>query len=76
MGGDEFVIGLYGADRDEGYTCILKALSGLEPIGVTFSGGIAEFPDDAQTLELLYQTASSAMRMAANLGGNAIIRNS
>lgn len=75
-GGDEFVIGLYGASRDEGYACITKALADLQLLEVTFSGGIAEFPSDAQTLEMLYQTASSAMRMAANLGGNAIIRNS
>ncbi|BAZ06474.1 response regulator [Calothrix sp. NIES-3974] len=75
-GGDEFVIGLYGAGRDEGYACIMKALAGLEELGITFSGGIAEFPDDAQTLEVLYQTASSAMKIAANLGGNTIIRNS
>jgi diguanylate cyclase (GGDEF)-like protein len=70
-GGEEFVIGMYGMTRDEGVQRLNHVLQQLQqqalmveaerPLQITFSAGVAQYPDDGQDLRTLYRAADSAL---------------
>ena len=77
-GGEEFVLGLYGMTRAAGVervTAALRALrrerfvdlNGIE-FQVTFSAGIAQFPDDGSDFPSLYRAADEALYVAKASG--------
>lgn len=82
-GGEEFVLGLYGLTQDKG----MERLSDFQKIwrreeftdannkrfGVTFSAGIAEYPNHGVTLPQLYRVADSALYRAKAMGRNRIL---
>jgi diguanylate cyclase (GGDEF)-like protein len=76
-GGEEFVLAMYGADKDDAVQRLAEALdrldeapvsAGGEPFRVTFSGGVAEFPGDGADLPALYRAAEGALRQARAAG--------
>ncbi len=80
-GGEEFIVALYGCSIADGVRRLehLKErfsrerfLNGGEFIHVTFSAGIAAFPEDADSFEMLYQAADRALYGAKEQGRNSI----
>ena len=82
-GGEEFVIGLYGTERTAGHERLaeileewrslsLQTLNG-DPLFVTFSAGIAQYPSDGTNLQMLYRTADAALYRAKLAGRNRIL---
>ena len=81
-GGEEFVVGLYGINKQQGLQRlenIAYYFSQNHFIGgdgsifqMTFSGGIAQFPDDGDDLQTLYRAADAALYRAKHEGRNQI----
>jgi diguanylate cyclase (GGDEF)-like protein len=81
-GGEEFVVGLYGTNKQQGvqrleniayYFSQNHFVGGVESIfQMTFSGGIAQFPDDGDDLQTLYRAADTALYRAKYEGRNQI----
>ncbi|MBK1988529.1 response regulator [Sphaerospermopsis aphanizomenoides BCCUSP55] len=81
-GGEEFVVGMYGTSKEDGMRRLAQVLEQFSqysftvPDGtrfqVTFSGGIAQAPDDGKDLQTLYQQADAALYQAKALGRNCI----
>jgi diguanylate cyclase (GGDEF)-like protein len=81
-GGEEFVVGMYGTTKEDGIKRLAQVLQELSRYSftildgtkfqVTFSGGIAQAPDDANDLQTLYQKADVALYQAKALGRNCI----
>ncbi|NEQ23112.1 MAG: response regulator, partial [Microcoleus sp. SIO2G3] len=82
-GGEEFVVGMYGIDRAAGHERLaeileewrslpLTTLSG-ELLFVTFSGGVAQYPNDGTALQMLYRTADAALYRAKLAGRDRIL---
>jgi diguanylate cyclase (GGDEF)-like protein len=81
-GGEEFVVGLYGINKQQGVQRlenIAYYFSQNHFIGgdgsifqMTFSGGIAQFPDDGNDLQTLYRSADAALYRAKYEGRNRI----
>ena len=81
-GGEEFVVGLYGTNKQQGVQRlenIAYYFSQNHFIGgdgsifqMTFSGGIAQFPDDGEDLQTLYRAADAALYRAKYEGRNQI----
>jgi diguanylate cyclase (GGDEF)-like protein len=76
-GGEEFVLAMYGADKDDAVQRLSQALDRLdeapvsaegEPFRVTFSGGVAEYPGDGADLPALYRAAEGALKQARAAG--------
>ena len=77
-GGEEFVIGLHAATRDDAVwrlDYVLAILSaedlvtpGSDPVRITFSGGVAQYPFDGATLSELPRAADSALYKAKQSG--------
>jgi diguanylate cyclase (GGDEF)-like protein len=76
-GGEEFVVGLYGvarADSIDRLTHLLKKLQhhqfGLpeQSFQVTFSAGVAEFPQDGNDILTLYRAADAMLYRAKQAG--------
>lgn len=76
-GGEEFVIGMYGMTCEEG-TQRLISFSDLlvqraliapdgQPLPITFSAGIAQYPKDGVDLQTLYRSADLALSEAKRL---------
>jgi diguanylate cyclase (GGDEF)-like protein len=77
-GGEEFVVGLFGADKDD----LARRLTTLQEllrkqrfvsqiggdVSVTFSAGIAEFPEDGDDVATLTQAADVALYAAKSAG--------
>jgi diguanylate cyclase (GGDEF)-like protein len=73
-GGDEFVVGMYGMSRSDGVERLIQLQAVLHhqefaapnnsKFRVTFSTGIASYPDDGNNLESLYQVADTAVEVA------------
>jgi len=73
-GGEEFVVGLYGATRQQAMTRVTELLEIVqqqeftgasgEKFQVSFSGGIAEYPEDGTDLPALYRSADAALYLA------------
>lgn len=79
-GGEEFVVGLYAATRQQTMarlTALLETMQQQEFTGtsdekfrVSFSGGIAQYPDDGADLQALYRNADAALYVAKTGGRN------
>lgn len=82
-GGEEFVVGLYGADCKQSVERLQKFLAIWRqqkfdiPDGksftVTFSAGVAEYPQDGDTVEDLYRKMDAALYRAKAKGRNCIV---
>jgi diguanylate cyclase (GGDEF)-like protein len=81
--GAEFVVGLYGMTRSQAVEWLAETLEALrklplnpsdeEPLTVTFSAGVAQYPIDAPSLLALYQTTQVVCNQAKTLGGNRVL---
>src|SRR5437879_4524481 len=81
-GGDEFVIGMYGMRRDDAAQRLRALLDSLQRerfqvpdgprIEITFSAGIAQYPDDGLTAHALYLVADRALYAAKAAGKNQV----
>ena len=79
---DEFVIALFGTTKAEGtqrLTQLLKTLHHRQFVApdqtqfqITFSAGIAQYPEDGTDLHSLYQAASKALHQSKVAGGACI----
>lgn len=73
-GGQEFLVGMYGMTKLDGATRLKEVLQifrtlvfpvpGIEPLQVTFSAGVAEYPENGTSLHSLYLAADRALRQA------------
>lgn len=88
-GGEEFVVGLYGVSAQEGKqrleeflehwqqmsfsTTCLPGQSEEATFSVTFTAGIALFPQDAEELQGLYLAADAALYKAKAAGRNRVL---
>jgi diguanylate cyclase (GGDEF)-like protein len=76
-GGEEFVIGMHGMTREDGVQRLISILTQMhqsifvtdrgEPLKVTFSAGVAQYPEDGIDVKALYQMADNALRQAKQL---------
>ncbi|PZV16012.1 MAG: transcriptional regulator [Pseudanabaena sp.] len=82
-GGEEFVVGLYGADRQQSVERLnilletwreLKFVAtGGESFSSTFSGGVVKYPDDGTSVEMLYRNMDAVLYRAKATGRNRIV---
>ncbi|VXD23084.1 Response regulator receiver modulated diguanylate cyclase [Planktothrix serta PCC 8927] len=82
-GGEEFVMGMYGLTKTTAIKRLQEILNELSqyqfkakngtPFQVTFSGGVAQFPDDGNDIQTLYQSADTALYQAKAQGRSRII---
>lgn len=82
-GGEEFVVGLYGATRFQSKVRLIELLeimhqqefisAGGEKFQITFSGGISEYPANGTDLQALYRSADAALYQAKAEGRNQIV---
>ncbi|MBD2576963.1 response regulator [Oscillatoria sp. FACHB-1406] len=82
-GGEEFIVGMYGLTQPEGIQRLDALLVAMraeiflvaeqEPLRVTFSGGVAEYPKHGIDLQKLYLSADAALYQAKKAGRNRII---
>lgn len=83
-GGDEFVIGMYAMTKHEGQQRLMEVLETLRleeftapdhtKFGVTFSAGIAQYPEDGTELQSLYRSADAALYEAKVAGRDRVLR--
>lgn len=82
-GGEEFVVGMYGITRSDGIERLAEILeewrslgivtSTGEPLYVSFSAGIAQYPCDGSSLQILYRTADATLYRAKQCGRDCIL---
>ena len=82
-GGEEFVVGMYGMSRDDGVQRIAELLerwrmetfhsTGIAPFTLTFSAGVAQYPDDGSDVEALYRSADRALYQAKAEGRDRVL---
>jgi diguanylate cyclase (GGDEF)-like protein len=82
-GGEEFVVGMYGMDKDDAVQrleAVLEQLraepfemAGAEPLRVSFSAGIAQFPVDGADLPALYRVADATLYQAKEAGRSRVL---
>ncbi len=82
-GGEEFVVGMYGMTRDDAAHRLAEVLETLrqedftgpegERFNVTFSAGVAQYPEDGTDLETLYQSANEALHRAKAAGRDRVM---
>jgi diguanylate cyclase (GGDEF)-like protein len=82
-GGEEFVVGMYGMDKDDGVQRLADVLETLreqefeglpgEEFRVSFSGGVAHYPEDGGDLQTLYRAADAALYMAKENGRDRVL---
>ncbi|HEU4558851.1 MAG TPA: response regulator [Longimicrobium sp.] len=82
-GGEEFVVGMYGMDKDDAVgrlTAVLDqlreeafVLPGSEPLRVAFSAGIAQFPLDGADLPSLFRVADATLYQAKEAGRGRVL---
>ena len=73
-GGDEFVIGMYGMNKQDGVRRLNEVLqifhqeifpvAGEAVLHVSFSAGIAQYPENGTDLKALYRAANTAVKQA------------
>ena len=77
-GGEEFLVGMYGCNREDGIKRLEAFLSALDrerftagegSFALAASAGLAEFPGDGELLQPLYRAADAALRAAKAAGG-------
>ncbi|MBV8886698.1 MAG: diguanylate cyclase, partial [Chroococcidiopsidaceae cyanobacterium CP_BM_RX_35] len=81
-GGEEFIVGLYGATQQQSWARIMQLQAAVyqqeftsalgQKFRVTFSGGIAEFPANGTDLQALYRSADAALYQAKAEGRNRV----
>lgn len=82
-GGEEFLIGMYGMTRIDGVQRLTDLLEVLrheslagprgERIRLTFSAGVAQFPDDGADVQALYRAADGALYRAKQAGRDRVL---
>lgn len=82
-GGEEFAVTMYGTYKQDAINRLQKVLEEwrLEVLvpedniafSVTFSGGVAEYPEDGEDLQLLYRAADATLYEAKKAGRNQIM---
>ncbi|NET31333.1 MAG: response regulator [Cyanothece sp. SIO1E1] len=82
-GGGEFVIGMYGMNRNDGMQRLSEMLNVLhqealtvannDPVRITFSAGIVQYPEDGHDLQTLYRAADAMLQQAKKGGGDRIV---
>ncbi|NJM71767.1 MAG: response regulator [Scytonema sp. RU_4_4] len=82
-GGEEFVVGMYGMTRSDGVHRLVQVLETLHEqefiavdgskFRVTFSAGVAQYPEDGTDLQLLYRCADAALYQAKAAGRNCVL---
>jgi len=81
-GGEEFVVGMYGTTRIDGIQRLVKVLETLRqhdftaPEGtlrITFSAGVAQYPEDGTDLQSLYRSADAALYQAKIAGRDRVL---
>jgi diguanylate cyclase (GGDEF)-like protein len=81
-GGEEFVVGMYGTDRDDAVQrleAVLERFRAAEigspsgPFHATFSAGVAEAPADGVELDVLLRAAEAALAQAREAGRSRVI---
>jgi diguanylate cyclase (GGDEF)-like protein len=82
-GGEEFVVGMYATEKDDAVRRLDRALEGFrrvdfseageEPLNVSFSGGVAQFPQDGADLNALYRAADAALYLAKENGRDRVL---
>ncbi|PZO35517.1 MAG: transcriptional regulator [Pseudanabaena frigida] len=82
-GGEEFVVGLYGADLQQSVKRLNIFLEAWrkeifitmqgESFGSTFSAGVVEYPQSGATIEILYRSMDAALYEAKASGRNRIV---
>ncbi len=81
--GEEFIVGMYGMTREDGAHRLAEVLETLrleEFVGpesarfrVSFSAGVAQYPEDGAGLEALYQRAEQALYQAKSSGRDRVL---
>jgi diguanylate cyclase (GGDEF)-like protein len=83
-GGNEFVLGMCGMTKTEGWRRLSEVIKNLRQIEftagndklrVTFNAGIAQYPQDGASLDALYQAANVVIEQALLLGKNQFLSN-
>ena len=81
-GGEEFVVAMYGMSRADGVQRVAETLEALRredfsaegiESPVTFSAGVALFPDDGEDLRALYRAADEALYHATATGRDRVV---
>jgi diguanylate cyclase (GGDEF)-like protein len=82
-GGEEFVVGMYGATHFEAVTRLSALLATFreqpllsadnEVVHVTFSAGVSSYPETEADLIGLYRAADTALRKAKTTGRNQVL---
>lgn len=82
-GGEEFVVGLYGISKEAAVQRLSNVLQTFNQHGfldgekstfhVSFSGGVAEYPQDGKDIQSLYRFADKALYSAKAAGRNQIL---
>ncbi|MGK7901289.1 MAG: response regulator [Hormoscilla sp.] len=82
-GGEEFVVGIYGMSKDMGVERLTAFLENLRQHAftdannhqfyVTFSAGVAEYPQDGTDLQALYRAADTTLYQAKAAGRNRVL---
>jgi diguanylate cyclase (GGDEF)-like protein len=82
-GGEEFIVGMYGLTQPEGIQRVEDLLSamrrevflvaGQQPLRITFSAGVAEYPKHGTDLQKLYLSADAALYEAKKAGRDRVI---
>jgi PleD family two-component response regulator len=82
-GGEEFLIGMYGMATVDGVQRLTELLesvrskrfvgTGGDPIQVTFSAGVAQYPEHGKDVQALYRAADQALYRAKQEGRNRVV---
>ncbi len=82
-GGEEFVVGMYGMSRDDGVQRLAELLeqwrrevfhsAAVAPFSLSFSAGVAQYPDDGTSVETLYRSADHALYQAKAAGRDRVV---
>ena len=82
-GGDEFVVGLYGANLQQSIQRLNTVLETWreqkiltvekEAVSITFSAGVVEYPQNGTNLEMLFRNMETALYQAKVAGRNQIV---
>lgn len=82
-GGEEFVVGMYGMRREDGVQRIADLLEGFrtetfagwegKECNVTFSAGVAQYPEDGSDLQAVYRAADQALYAAKAAGKDRVM---
>jgi len=82
-GGEEFIVAMHGMDKEDGVARLAEVLEvlrdepfevpGAEPLRVTFSAGVAQYPMDGGDLQALYRSADATMYQAKEAGRDRVL---